>query len=81
MPRIPRNVTIQDITRVLTFLGFEFERRSGHTLFYHSETRTTIALPIRERFIRVAYLSYMRKIIDERGIADKEEFDELLTKL
>ncbi len=78
MPRIPRNVTIQDITRILTFLGFEFQRKSNHTRFYHPETRTSIVLPVRERYIRVAYLSYMRKIIDERGIADKEEFDDLL---
>ena len=80
MPRIPRNVRIQDITRLLTFLGFEFQRKSSHIRFYHPETKTSITLPIRERFIRVAYLSYMRKIIDERGIADKEEFDEVLTK-
>ena len=79
MSRLPRNITNREITEVLTFLGFELRRVKGsHLLFYHRETGTNIVVPIGKRAIRAAHLSFMRKIIDERGIASREEFDELL---
>jgi len=79
MSRLPRNITNREITRVLTFLGFELKRvRGSHLLFYHHETGTSILVPISKGSIKLAHLSFMRRIIDERGIASREEFNELL---
>jgi predicted RNA binding protein YcfA (HicA-like mRNA interferase family) len=78
MSRIPERVELREVETVMRRIGFRRIRTTGlHLVFYHPDTHATVILP-RTRYLGLAHLSQIRRIVDESGTLLKEEFDELL---
>ena len=80
MSRLPARVTLRYIEKLLSEIGFSELRTAGkHIVFQHRQTGTRVILP-RVRYVEIAHLSQIRRVLDETDILSKEEFDQTLVE-
>jgi predicted RNA binding protein YcfA (HicA-like mRNA interferase family) len=74
-----RQVNFDQLERVLFSLGFEENKVAGsHTKFVNSQANALIVLPIHHEF-RLPHIRMIEKVLEERGIASREEFEDLIS--
>lgn len=78
------NVTSEEMERLLFRLGFHLDPSSAAPrVFANPEYDAVLLLPAagKERFARVEHLMTLRKVADERGLADNATFHKLLDEV
>lgn len=72
--KLPRDISGQDFSRLLTRLGFVLTRQRGsHMVFFRATPPTTLVVPDQ----KVLKVGLLRKLIDQAGLT-LDEFIELL---
>jgi len=75
---MPRQVTYRGMERLLLSVGFCFAgQRGSHRVFTHGQTGTLLTLPS-QKMMSPANVQIARRMLDERGILDRDRFEELL---